>query len=131
MLQCLKQVHCSCSTAGNASYVIGTLAEMDLGKRRIVHICTDKGDQANKILPALTDMLDMTDTETVMNAAGTMGTLVGLCRNHTPFASVWLSSNAAPCMYTVLNCDTFNFDLGGKAESDCVLSLSYKNLKFS
>lgn len=67
----------SCSTAGNASYVIGTLAETDLGKKRIVHICTDKGDQAKKILPALTDMLDMVDTETVMNAAGTMGTLVG------------------------------------------------------
>jgi len=56
--------------------VIGTLAETDLGKRRIVHICTDKGDQAKKILPALTDMLDMSDMETVMNAAGTMGTLV-------------------------------------------------------
>lgn len=42
-----------------------------------MHICTDKGDQAKKILPALTDMLDMVDTETVMNAAGTMGTLVG------------------------------------------------------
>ena len=66
----------SCSTAGNASYVIGTLAETDLGKKRIVHICTDKGDQAKKILPALTGMLDMVDTETVMNAAGTMGTLV-------------------------------------------------------
>ena len=71
-------VHFSCSTAGNASYVIGTLAETDLGKRRIVHICTDKGDQAKKILPALTNMLDMANSETVMNAAGTMGTLVGL-----------------------------------------------------
>lgn len=58
--------------------MIGTLAETDLGKRRIVHICTDKGDQAKKILPALTNMLDMSDTETVMNAAGTMGTLVWL-----------------------------------------------------
>ncbi|KAM7447165.1 hypothetical protein ABFA07_004601 [Porites harrisoni] len=69
-------------TAGNASYVIGTLAETDLGKRRIVQICTDKGDQAKKILPALTNMLDMVDTETVMNAAGTMGTLAedGECR---------------------------------------------------
>ncbi|XP_078381872.1 uncharacterized protein LOC144664607 isoform X2 [Oculina patagonica] len=69
-------------TAGNASYVIGTLAEMDLGKRRIVHICTDRGDQAKKILPALTEMLDMADTETVMNAAGTIGTLAedGECR---------------------------------------------------
>ena len=58
--------------------MIGTLAETDLGKRRIVHICTDRGDQAKKILPALTNMLDMSDTETVMNAAGTMGTLVRL-----------------------------------------------------
>ena len=58
--------------------MIGTLAETDLGKKRIVHICTDRGDQAKKILPALTNMLDMSDTETVMNAAGTMGTLVRL-----------------------------------------------------
>ena len=43
-----------------------------------MQICTDKGDQAKKILPALTSMLDMVDTETVMNAAGTMGTLVRL-----------------------------------------------------
>ena len=43
-----------------------------------MQICTDKGDQAKKILPALTNMLDMVDTETVMNAAGTMGTLVRL-----------------------------------------------------
>ena len=70
--------HFSYRTAGNASYVIGTLAETDLGKRQIVQICTDKGDQAKKILPALTNMLDMADTETVMNAAGTMGTLVRL-----------------------------------------------------
>ncbi|XP_068694892.1 uncharacterized protein [Montipora foliosa] len=61
--------------AGNASYVIGTLAETELGKKRIVDICTDKGDQAGKMLPALTAMLDMEDRETVMNAAGTMGTL--------------------------------------------------------
>ena len=56
--------------------MIGTLAETDLGKRRIVSICTDKGEQAKKILPALTRMLDMAEAETVMNAAGTMGTLV-------------------------------------------------------
>ncbi|XP_067056752.1 uncharacterized protein [Acropora muricata] len=61
--------------AGNASYVIGTLAETDLGKKRIAQICADRGDQARKILPALIAMLDMVETETVMNAAGTMGTL--------------------------------------------------------
>ncbi|XP_015773849.1 PREDICTED: uncharacterized protein LOC107352061 [Acropora digitifera] len=61
--------------AGNASYVIGTLAETDLGKKRIAQICADRGDQARKILPALIAMLDVVETETVMNAAGTMGTL--------------------------------------------------------
>ena len=53
-------------------------------------ICTDKGDQAGKMLPALTAMLDMEDRETVMNAAGTMGTLVGA---HT------VSSQAIMCEY--------------------------------
>lgn len=81
-------MHFPYSIAGNASYVIGTLAETDLGKRRIVHICTDRGDQAKKILPALTEMLDMADTETVMNAAGTMGTLVWLHRYYKHFSSV-------------------------------------------
>ncbi|XP_032229657.2 uncharacterized protein LOC116613146 isoform X2 [Nematostella vectensis] len=63
--------------AGNAAYVIGTLAEMDLGKKRIVQICTDNSDseQTKRILPSLTRMLEMVDMETVMNAAGTMGTL--------------------------------------------------------
>ena len=66
------------SIAGNASYVIGTLAETDLGKKRIAQICAERGDQARNILPALIAMLDMVETETVMNAAGTMGTLVGI-----------------------------------------------------
>lgn len=62
--------------AGNAAYVIGTLAEMDLGKKRIVHIFTERGEQTKRVLPSLTKMLDMLDMETVMNAAGTLGTLV-------------------------------------------------------
>ncbi|KAK2555544.1 Tyrosine-protein phosphatase Lar-like [Acropora cervicornis] len=54
--------------AGNASYVIGTLAETDLGKKRIAQICADRGDQARKILPALIAMLDMVETETAEDA---------------------------------------------------------------
>ena len=56
--------------------MIGSLAEGDPGKRRIVRICTEHNVDARRILPSLTSMLDMTDPETVMNAAGTMGTLV-------------------------------------------------------
>lgn len=56
--------------------MIGTLAEMDVGKKRIVQIFIDRGEDTKIILPSLTKMLDMIDMETVMNAAGTLGTLV-------------------------------------------------------
>ena len=56
--------------------MIGSLAEIEPGKKRIVRICTEKSGQAQEILPSLTALLDKTDSETVMNAAGTMGTLV-------------------------------------------------------
>ena len=60
--------------AGNAAYFIGTLAEMDLAKNRVVDICIQR--KALMVLPRLTDMLAFEDMETVMNAAGTLGTLV-------------------------------------------------------
>ena len=65
--------------AGNASYVIGSLAETALGCSRIVGICKAASEEeSSKILQSLTSLLDaaITDLETVLNAAGTLGTLV-------------------------------------------------------
>ncbi|XP_060068103.1 uncharacterized protein LOC132548269 [Ylistrum balloti] len=62
--------------AGNSAYIIGTLAESDLGCSRILGLAKGRhGDQSRKILPDLTRMLAFDDAESVMNAAGTMGTL--------------------------------------------------------
>ncbi|XP_077986413.1 uncharacterized protein LOC144440857 [Glandiceps talaboti] len=59
--------------AGNSAYILGTLAENDLGQKRVLSILQDK--DALKILDDLTTMLAFDDPESVMNAAGTMGTL--------------------------------------------------------
>lgn len=61
--------------AGNAAYIIGTVAETEMGCYRILGLA--KGQQGErKILADLTRMLTFDDSESVMNAAGTMGTLV-------------------------------------------------------
>ncbi|XP_033764202.1 uncharacterized protein LOC117345255 isoform X3 [Pecten maximus] len=61
--------------AGNSAYIIGTLAESDLGCSRILGLAKGKHGESRKILPDLTRMLAFDDAESVMNAAGTMGTL--------------------------------------------------------
>lgn len=65
--------------AGNASYVISSLAETTLGCSRIVRICIALSEQeSSKLLKSLTSLLDVAniDLETVLTAAGTLGTLV-------------------------------------------------------
>jgi hypothetical protein len=63
--------------AGNAAYIIGTVAETDMGCYRILGLAkAQQGER--KILADLTRMLTFDDSESVMNAAGTMGTLVSL-----------------------------------------------------
>ncbi|XP_027041829.1 uncharacterized protein LOC113669947 [Pocillopora damicornis] len=92
-------------TAGNASYVIGTLAETDLGKRRIVQICTDKGDQAKKsrgmnaafaigrlcdfeagckrmLINSLIDMLHSADSGCCKNACFALSCIASLAQGH-------------------------------------------------
>jgi hypothetical protein len=76
--------------AGNATYVIGSLAETALGCSRIVRICTASSEEeSSEVLKSLTSLLDVanTDLETVLNAAGTLGTLVSC----TPF--IYISNN--------------------------------------
>ncbi|XP_071501940.1 uncharacterized protein [Diadema antillarum] len=59
--------------AGNAAYIFGTLAEDDVGQVRVMSLIN--GPSPHAILANLFKMLDYNDTECVMNAAGTMGTL--------------------------------------------------------
>lgn len=62
--------------AGNAAYIIGTLAESEFGSMRIIGLTSSENAESKQILPDLTNMLKFNDSESVMNAAGTMGTLV-------------------------------------------------------
>ena len=62
--------------AGNSAYIIGTLAESELGCMRILSLAHGSSQESKRILPDLTRMLTFDDSESVMNAAGTMGTLV-------------------------------------------------------
>ncbi|CAL1540802.1 unnamed protein product, partial [Lymnaea stagnalis] len=62
--------------AGNAAYIIGTLAESELGCLRILSLAKGRHNkESKKILNDLTRMLAFDDPESVMNAAGTLGTL--------------------------------------------------------
>ena len=62
--------------AGNAAYILGTLAESESGSMRVISLTASVHPEAKKILLDLTTMLSFDDSESVMNAAGTMGTLV-------------------------------------------------------
>lgn len=62
--------------AGNAAYILGTLAESEIGVARVLSLVNSRSSESKKILPNLTRMLTFDDSESVMNAAGTMGTLV-------------------------------------------------------
>ena len=62
--------------AGNAAYILGTLAESENGCLRVISLTANKCGETSKILTDLTNMLTFGDSESVMNAAGTMGTLV-------------------------------------------------------
>lgn len=65
--------------AGNSAYIIGTLAESELGCYRIMALAKGHHGENRHVLSDLTRMLTFDDAESVMNAAGTMGTLVSLC----------------------------------------------------
>jgi hypothetical protein len=71
--------------AGNSAYIIGTLAESDLGCGRIMALAKSRHAESRRILADLTRMLTFDDAESVMNAAGTMGTLVSVFLSYTFF----------------------------------------------
>ncbi|RUS79908.1 hypothetical protein EGW08_012346 [Elysia chlorotica] len=82
--------------AGNAAYIIGTLAESELGCYRILSLAKGRHPESRKILSDLTRMLTFDDAESVMNAAGTMGTLA-----ESPEGRDWMLSE--PCMEDMLD----------------------------
>lgn len=61
--------------AGNAAFILGTLAETEAGKRRVISLTESRHVEKTRILPDLVTLLGSTDSESVMNAAGTIGTL--------------------------------------------------------
>ena len=65
-----------CRVAGNAAYIIGTVAESELGCCRVLGLAGGRYEEGRGFLHDLTTMLSIEDCESVMNAAGTIGTLV-------------------------------------------------------
>ena len=61
--------------AGNAAFILGTLAESEAGRRRVISLTESRHEEKTRILPDLVALLSSTDSESVMNAAGTIGTL--------------------------------------------------------
>lgn len=69
--------------SGNSAYVFGTIAENDYGIDRIMAILnkensTLQNPESDNFLLYLVNLLRSTDYECLMNAAGTIGTIVTL-----------------------------------------------------
>ena len=64
--------------SGNAAYVIGTLCDLDIGRKRILEMVVTAQEDSHNLLSNLTAMLKFDDQESIMNAAGTIGTLVSV-----------------------------------------------------
>lgn len=59
--------------AGNSAYVIGLIPETELGRLRLTQAISECPD----FLKDLVALLNCSDDEATMNAAGALGTLVG------------------------------------------------------
>lgn len=63
--------------SGNSAYVFGTIAETNDGIERILGLLNNESHpEAHRILPYLIRLLKTSDFECMMNAAGTIGTIV-------------------------------------------------------
>lgn len=63
--------------SGNSAYVFGTIAESDEGIGRIVYMLNNKANpESANVLPYLVKLLKSADYECMMNAAGSIGTIV-------------------------------------------------------
>lgn len=61
--------------AGNSAFILGTLAESERGRHRVISLTESRHAERKRILPDLVNLLTSQDAESVMNAAGTIGTL--------------------------------------------------------
>ena len=63
--------------SGNSAYVLGTIAETENGTERIIELLNNQTNKDAKfILLYMINMLKSNDAECLMNAAGTIGTIV-------------------------------------------------------
>ena len=63
--------------SGNSAYVFGTIAETPEGIETILNLLNNKSQpESNKVLSYLVKLLQSSDYECMMNAAGTIGTIV-------------------------------------------------------
>lgn len=69
--------------SGNSAYVFGTIAETVDGINRVLTLLNNKSHpESIKVLNYLVKLLRSTDYECMMNAAGTIGTIVSIyCPN--------------------------------------------------
>lgn len=90
--------------SGNAAYVLGILSETEGGFQRVYHLANraeknDKGkvrDSSLDVLANLVAMLVSEDTESVMNVAGTLGSLA-----ETQTGRKWMLES--PCIDTLID----------------------------
>lgn len=63
--------------SGNSAYVIGTIAETEHGATRVIELLNNQTHiESKNILNYILNMLKSNDNECLMNAAGTIGTIV-------------------------------------------------------
>eukprot|EP00061_Rhincodon_typus_P015092 g42573.t1 len=60
----------------NVAYILGTIAENEVGAQCLVTLAQTQLLESDNLLGNLNSMLTWTDTEAVMNAAGTLCTMV-------------------------------------------------------
>jgi hypothetical protein len=69
--------------SGNSAYVFGTIAESEDGIERITNLLNNnKHPDSKNVLSYLVKLLKTSDYECLMNAAGTIGTIVGFFLIH-------------------------------------------------
>uniref|UniRef100_UPI00398ECDED phosphatidylinositol phosphatase PTPRQ n=1 Tax=Pristiophorus japonicus TaxID=55135 RepID=UPI00398ECDED len=67
------------SLCSNVAYILGTIAENEVGAQRLVTVAQTQLLESDNLLGNLNSMLKWTDAEAVTNAAGTLGTMAETC----------------------------------------------------
>jgi hypothetical protein len=70
------------SICGNSAYILGSAVELEPGLRRFLSIFSnDRTSDTVDVIRVLCHLLTHSDSECILNAAGTLGTIV--CRFRT------------------------------------------------